>query len=182
MNQVFISYKSTPKERALAGRLRSALEDEGIKVWMDKALEAGESWEHALQDQLEKTAAIVFLVGPDGRVSEEQRDEATAVFRAEWEKPEKIPLIPVITSETELPPFLKQVPAIEVTDMEKGWSNAAQKIKLSLGTSPSAVAASSSTETSSGESEQQARLLEIQRFADSLKSASESHPKEKLAR
>jgi len=176
MKQVFLSYKSTPKERAMADKLRRALEDEGIQVWVDKeAIQAGESWERVLQDQLEKIAAVVFLIGPDGKVSEAQRDEATAIFRAEWENPEKIPLIPVTTGETDLPPFLKQVAAIEVSDIDKGWSEAAKQIKQSLSGAQAAIDA-----PSSGENEQKARLLEIEQFANSLKS--DFYSKEKLAR
>jgi hypothetical protein len=178
MDQVFLSYKSTPKERSFAGRLRAALADEGIEVFADQEiLRAGDSWERTLSDHLDKVAAVVFLIGPEGRVSEEQRDEATAVFRAEWEKPRNIPLIPVITGETDLPPFLRQVHAIEVSDVENGWPEAAKKIKLTLTGAPAAAPT-----PSSGQNEQQERLLEIRRFADSLKATSESYSRENLAR
>ncbi|MBV8630667.1 MAG: toll/interleukin-1 receptor domain-containing protein [Silvibacterium sp.] len=159
----------------MAGRLRTALEEEGMKVWTDRdALQAGENWEGTLSGQLNRMDAVIFLIGPDGRVGEEQRDEATAVFRAEWESPKKIPLIPVVTTYTDLPPFLKEVQAIEVSDVENGWSEAAKKIKQTLG-----AADSTGSVPASGENEQQTRLLEIQRFADSLKAADS---REKLAR
>jgi hypothetical protein len=178
MNQVFLSYKSAPKDRVFADRLRAALEAEHLKVRTEREfVEAGEIWERALLEQLDKVAAVIFLIGPDGRVSEEQRNEATAVFRAEWGKARKIPLIPVITAETDLPPFLREVQAIEVTDLEKGWSEAAQKIKHTLRTAPAEESA-----PPAGESEQQGRLIEIQRFADSLKEGSNSYSREKLAR
>jgi hypothetical protein len=180
MTQVFISYKSTPKERVFADRLRDALKEQGIEAWVDhESIEAGEQWKNTLEDKLHQAAAVVFLIGPDGQVSEQQREEASVVFRTEWGRQRKTPLIPVVTGNPELPPFLKQVAAIKVEDVREGWSGAAQKIKLSLSGSAPEVA---SVPAPSGESEQKARLLEIQQFADSLKASSESSAGEKFAR
>jgi hypothetical protein len=167
MNPIFISY--TAKGRVYADRLRTALQDEGVET-IDNDLAPGEDFANASRKTLRQAAAIVFLIGPDGQVSEQQRDEATAVFRAEWGKQRKTPLIPVVTGDTELPPFLRQVAAIKVEDIEQGWSGAAQKIKQSLSGAPSAAP----LPTPSGESEQKARLLEIRRFADSLSPAPQS--------
>ena len=175
MKPIFISY--TSKGRANADKLRTALREEGIETWMDSEfIQPGEQWGDALQNKLRQAAAVVFLVGPDGQVSEQQRNEATAVFRTEWDTQPGIPLIPVVTGDPELPPFLKQVAAIKVEDIEQGWSEAAQKIKLSLSGAPVAALAPAP----SGESEQKARLLEIRRFADSLRSASEPSAQEKF--
>ena len=174
MKPIFISY--TSRGRANAERLRSALKEEGIETWMDvDSIQPGESWEGALKSRLREASAVVFLIGPDGQVSEQQRNEAAAVFRTEWEIQPKIPLIPVVTGDPELPPFLQEVQAIKVDDVKNGWSGAAQRIKQSLSGARAAV----SKPPSSGESEQKARLLEIQQFADFLR---ESPAKEKFAR
>jgi len=171
---IFISY--TSRGRANAERLRSALKDEGIETWVDSDfIEPGESWENALQSRLREASAVVFLIGPDGQVSEQQRSEATVVFRSEWEEQPKLPLIPVIIGDPELPPFLKQIAPIKVDDIKQGWPEAARKIKRTLNAAPSVV----SKPPSSGGSEQKARLLEIQQFADFLR---ESPAKEKFAR
>jgi len=167
MNPIFLSY--TAKGRSNADRLRTALQENGIETWMDSEIVPGEHWGTTLQEKLRDASAVVFLIGPDGQVSEQQRNEATAVFRAEWGAQKKTPLIPVVTSEAELPPFLRQVPAIEVKDVEKGWTEAAERIKQSLSGAPVEVAV-----PSPGESEQKARLLGIWEFADSLSRSSKS--------
>jgi hypothetical protein len=167
MKPVFLSYAN--KGRANAERLRTALKEEGIETFMDnESIQAGEQWQNALQSRIHEASAVLFLIGPDGQVSEEQRNEAAAVFRSEWEAQPKIPLIPVVTGDPELPPFLKQVPAIKVEDPKQGWSEAAQTIKRSLSGAPGIV----STPSSAGENEQKARLLEIREFADSLRATS----------
>jgi len=174
MKPIFISY--TSRGRANAERLRSALKDEGIETWVDRDfIEPGESWESALQSRLREASAVVFLIGPDGQVSEQQRSEATVVFRSEWEEQPKLPLIPVVIGNPELPPFLQEIQAIRVDDVRQGWPEAATRIKQALSGARSAV----SKPPSSGESEQKARLLEIQQFADFLR---ESPAKEKFAR
>ena len=172
MKPIFISY--TSRGRANAERLRSALKDEGIETWVDRDfIEPGESWEIALQSRLRDASAVVFLIGPDGQVSEHQRSEATVVFRSEWEEQPKLPLIPVVIGNPELPPFLREIQAIKVDDVKQAWSEAAKRIKQALS------GARAAKPPSSGESEQKARLLEIQQFADFLR---ESPAKEKFAR
>ena len=179
MKPIFVSYTSTSKERANAERLRIAFKEEGIETWVESEfIQSGEQWENALQERLRQTAAVVFLIGPDGLVSEQQRDEATAIFRAQWGTRRKIPLIPVVMGEAELPPFLRQFAAIKIEDIETGWAEVAQKIKHSLSTGPVEVAAPAA----SSESDQKGRLLEIRQFADSLRVASESSSQEKFVR
>lgn len=174
MKPIFLSY--TSRGRTNAAKLRAALKEQGVETWVDNELiQAGERWEDVLQNRVLEASAVVFLIGPDGEVSEQQRNEATMVFRTEWETQPKIPLIPVVTGDPELPPFLRQVAAIKVDDVKDGWSEAAAKIKRSLSSGPAVV----SGPPSSGESEQKARLLEIQQFADFLR---ESPAKEKFAR
>jgi len=127
MKRIFLSY--TSRGRANAEKLRAALREEGLESWADSELiDAGAQWEDVLQSRLRQASAVVFLIGLDGQVSEQQRNEAAAVFRTEWETQPKIPLIPVVTSDPELPPFLREVAAIKVDDVKQGWSKAAKNL------------------------------------------------------
>lgn len=56
---VFISY--SPRDHAIAEKLRELLENEGWDVWWDQDLYAGATWEEMLLDELSRCKAVVVL-------------------------------------------------------------------------------------------------------------------------
>lgn len=69
MTTVFLSYKRDDEPRA--GRLVRALEAQGLEVWWDRGLQAGESWRVQIEAELAAAGCVVVLwteasVGPEG--------------------------------------------------------------------------------------------------------------------
>lgn len=77
MSDVFISYKAEDRRRVLA--LVQALQADGLTVWWDEHIGAGDEWSETIERQLNSASAVVVIwskrsVGPEGRfVREEAR-------------------------------------------------------------------------------------------------------------
>ena len=59
MKDVFLSYASADRERAR--RLVKALEASGLTVWWDRELDVGQTYDEAIQTQLESSRCVVVL-------------------------------------------------------------------------------------------------------------------------
>ncbi|MGR9085711.1 MAG: TIR domain-containing protein [Gammaproteobacteria bacterium] len=76
MTDVFISYASEDRERA--GRLASALEARGWKVWWDRKIIVGQSFDQAIERELNSAKCVVVLWSQHSIASEWVRNEAAA--------------------------------------------------------------------------------------------------------
>ena len=59
MKDIFLSYASADRERA--SRLVETLEAAGLTVWWDRELAVGQSYDEAIQRQLERSRCVVVL-------------------------------------------------------------------------------------------------------------------------
>lgn len=81
VTDVFVSYKA--EDRARVAPLVAALTAEGLSVWWDAHIVAGEEWRERIQQELDATKCVVVVwsnrsVAPEGRFV---RDEATRAER-----------------------------------------------------------------------------------------------------
>jgi TPR repeat protein len=75
MADVFISYRRSDKPKAEA--LYRALKEEGLDIWWDAGLQAGETFDEKIQSLLQSTKAIIVLWSPAAIESEWVRGEGT---------------------------------------------------------------------------------------------------------
>lgn len=75
MADVFVSYKS--EDRAHAERIAKALEAEGLSVWWDPALEAGQDYQQVIDENLRRALLVVVLWSSRSVQSRWVRSEAT---------------------------------------------------------------------------------------------------------
>jgi len=78
---VFVSYKA--EDRARVRPIVEALQADGLSVWWDAHIGAGEEWREAIAENLDKAKCIVVIwskrsVGPEGRFV---RDEAARAVK-----------------------------------------------------------------------------------------------------
>jgi len=109
--KVFLSYPSADRE--LAERLAERLAQEGLEVWSDHELAAGESVAQRIRREVRAADAILVLVGPQERNDEAQRFTWSEALQASWEDESK-PLLPIVEKDAELPAFLKGRQAIRL--------------------------------------------------------------------
>lgn len=97
MNHVFLSYARTDRERAR--RVAGALEAEGIRVWWDQELHAGEEFAQVIQTSLTTASAVIVLWS---RASVQSKwVYAEAEFAERWNR-----LVPAVIEPSEPPlPF-----------------------------------------------------------------------------
>jgi TIR domain/Sel1 repeat len=109
MADVFISYRREDRPKAEA--LYKALIEEGLDVWWDKGLQAGETFDEKIQQILQTVKAVVLLWSPAAVGSEWVRGEGT-IGR------ERGILVPVMVKPVNIPvPFN----LIHTADLS-GWS------------------------------------------------------------
>ncbi len=73
MSDVFISYRRS--DRPIAETLYRALTEEGLDIWWDASLQAGETFDEKIQSILQSSRAIVVLWSPEAAQSEWVRGE-----------------------------------------------------------------------------------------------------------
>ena len=76
MAQVFISYASEDRQRAMA--VAQALEGCGWSVWWDRKITAGHAFDRVIERELEAAAAVIVLWSQASIESEWVRSEAAA--------------------------------------------------------------------------------------------------------
>lgn len=106
-HQVFLSYKREDEPRA--ARVARALERQGLAVWWDRQLPAGESWHSRIEAALEAAPCVVVLwsegsVGPQGGYV---RDEARRAHA-------RGVLVPVLIDRVAPPLGLGEVQAVDL--------------------------------------------------------------------
>ncbi len=81
MSDVFVSYKAEDRRRVQP--LVGALQADGLSVWWDEHLGAGEAWRETIERQLDSANCVVVIwskrsVGPEGRFVREEASRAQA--------------------------------------------------------------------------------------------------------
>src|SRR5688572_17980617 len=71
---IFVSYARDDVSRV--AKLVDALADEGIAVWWDENLDAGQRWRDVLPEAIDKAAAVLVLWTNRSAVSDYERAEA----------------------------------------------------------------------------------------------------------
>ena len=109
MNDVFLSYASEDRERA--GRLAQALEARGWSVWWDREILAGQTFDQAIEKQLESARCVLVLWSRASITSEWVKNEAAAAA-------ERGVLTPVKIDEVRLPLEFRRRQTISLV----GWN------------------------------------------------------------
>jgi serine/threonine-protein kinase len=111
MADLFVSYKA--EDRPRVARLVEAIEAEGIPVWWDAHIGAGDEWRDAILRELEAARCVLVIwsrrsIGPDGHFV---RDEATRALRRHV-------YLPVLIDRVEPPLGFGETQAIDLSS----WS------------------------------------------------------------
>lgn len=90
MADVFVSYKAEDRKRVAL--LVEAIESDGLSVWWDAHIGAGDEWRDTIQQQLDQAKCVVVVwskrsIGPEGRFV---RDEASRAQRRNTYLPVRI--------------------------------------------------------------------------------------------
>lgn len=113
---VFVSYARS--DEAVAAELNGWLSAQGLRTFFDRsALRPGLRWIPALEDAIERSLAIIILVGKHGIGNTQQYERELALARQSHDP--GLPVIPVLMPGCESPPtgFLRLVTWV---DLSKG--------------------------------------------------------------
>lgn len=91
---VFLSYSSADREAAR--RFAERLGEEGLTVWWDAALRAGETFDEVIENALKAAKSVIVLWSPRSVTSRWVRAEATLADR-------RNKLVPVIIEQCDRP-------------------------------------------------------------------------------
>ncbi len=100
---VFLSYKS--EDHAWVDRLKNALQQRGVRVWVDKdQIRPGDRFVWALENGLETSKSVALIVTPESLTSGWVADEYSRAVALSNEG--RLQLIPVVLRDAKLPGFL----------------------------------------------------------------------------
>jgi TolB-like protein/Tfp pilus assembly protein PilF len=79
MSDIFISYKAEDRKRVQP--LVQALQADGLSVWWDEHIGAGDAWRETIEHQLDDAGSVIVIwskrsVGPDGKFVREEASRA----------------------------------------------------------------------------------------------------------
>ena len=94
MSDIFISYAREDLDRAR--RLASALESRGWSVWWDRRIVAGQTFDQAIERELDSARSVVVLWSKDSIESEWTKNEATVAA-------ERNVLVPALLDDVRIP-------------------------------------------------------------------------------
>ncbi len=110
---VFLSHNS--KDKPWVIRLKNALEDNGIKVWLDKdQIRPGDLFAYALERGISESKAVAIVITPEAMESDWVKAEYYRAFSLATTQ--GVQLIPVLLQMTEIPGFLKDRSWIDFQD------------------------------------------------------------------
>ena len=182
---VFLSYSLADKK--LADRLREELQGQGVSTWSDSsAFSSSADWQKEIEAAMHSADAILVLVRPKGEADEAQRSTWQEALTAVWQDSEKR-IVPVLIGDAKVPTFIystglpfqavrmedpQALPAVarSIADLlsrprnvtgfrGRGIETGDLPIKQGRGAIPEEV-----------ESDRTARLSEVRRYAEALKS------------
>lgn len=127
-NQVFISYASQDKERALL--IYDSLKSDGFNAWIDnKNLLPGQNWDFEIRRALDKSVCILILISKNSfnKRGYVQREIKFALDKLSEMLVDDIYIIPILLDDISLPEQLSHLQSIKIS--ESGFS---EKIKSSI--------------------------------------------------
>jgi len=105
MTSVFISHNW--KDKALARKIASSLNQYGIETWIDEAeIKIGDSLIEKIRDGLNKVDYVIALVSPHSVESEWVKKELDIAMNSEIEG-KRVVVLPILAGKCDLPGFLK---------------------------------------------------------------------------
>ena len=113
---VFLSYSSSDREAAR--RFADGLAGEGLTVWWDAALRAGETFDEVIENALKAAKSVIVLWSPRSVTSRWVRAEATLADR-------RNKLVPVIIEQCDRPIIFELTHTTDLSKWDGATSDAA---------------------------------------------------------
>jgi hypothetical protein len=107
MTDIFLSYSR--EDRSIVSSIAETLLEVGYRVWWDREIPVGFSYDEFIRLQLEQARAVVVAWSPQSVASEYVRWEALKAR-------DRGVLVPILIEESELPPEFFWVQAADLTD------------------------------------------------------------------
>ena len=107
MHDIFLSYASEDRDRA--SQLAAALEEQGWKVWWDRTILPGKTFDRVIENELNAATCVIVLWSKISVESRWVRAEAGDALN-------KGRLIPVLLEETGIPLVFRQIQAASLID------------------------------------------------------------------
>lgn len=87
---VFLNYSHEDED--YVEKLAAAVQQHGIEVWRDSAIDYGEDWPDVIENHLDHSAAVVLVMSVDSKKSRWVKNEMTRAIE------KNIPMVPVLLS------------------------------------------------------------------------------------
>jgi glycosyltransferase involved in cell wall biosynthesis len=161
---IFLSYGL--QDAGVAARLSRVLEERRVGVWLDSLkLSRGEQAQAELEKLLAKADALVFLVGSESKNDPKLESEWRSALRVEWDTNGTKPMLPVLIGDAVLPHFLGDRLAVRLEVSIPNYDQVADRIIYAI---ENPFATVNMEQRAAARVEQQERLGEMKRFAETL--------------
>jgi nucleotide-binding universal stress UspA family protein len=117
---IFLSYAR--EDFALVQEVGDRLEAAGIRVWLDKMIQAGTDWIQEIERELSAADFVAFFISPHSVESGWAKQELQIVLHRQVSGEGGAVVLPIILEDADVPPLLRQYQWIDLRDgnVEKG--------------------------------------------------------------
>jgi hypothetical protein len=113
-----------------AAQVADGLAAAGIRVWLDKMLQAGTNWMQEIERELSAADFVAFFISPNSVGSGWAKQELQIVLHRQVSGEGGAVILPVILKDADVPPLLRQYQWIDLRggNVEKGVSELVEAI------------------------------------------------------
>jgi hypothetical protein len=126
---VFLSYARA--DSAVVQQVADGLAAAGVRVWLDKMLQAGTNWMQEIERELSAADFVAFFISPHSVESGWAKQELQVALHRQVSGEGGAVILPVILADADVPPLLRQFQWIDLRsgNIEKGVGQLVEAIR-----------------------------------------------------
>ncbi|MBZ0278939.1 MAG: toll/interleukin-1 receptor domain-containing protein [Anaerolineae bacterium] len=116
MPHIFISYAKKDTRRLAEAIFESLQTIPDVTAWMDRSLEAGESWALQIQREIDRADYVIVLLSPNvNRLVTGKQRRSFVLNEIDYAQQDNKPIVPVLVQQTKMPVQLAGIQYIDLT-------------------------------------------------------------------
>ena len=126
---VFLSYARA--DSAVVQQVADGLAAAGVRVWLDKLLQAGTNWMQEIERELSAADFVAFFISPHSVESGWAKQELQVALHRQVSGEGGAVILPVILADADVPPLLRQFQWVDLRsgNVEKGVDQLVEAIR-----------------------------------------------------
>lgn len=129
MPHIFISYAKKDTRKLAEAIFESLHRIPDVTAWMDKSLEADESWALQIQQEIDRADYVIVLLSPDvNRPITETQRRSFVLNEIDYAQQDNKPILPVMAQTTKMPVQIAGIQYIDLRDSPNDPTSVVERV------------------------------------------------------